>query len=250
MTHGEPAYESLGTTYRATRSGDPAIGRRLRAALGDATSVVSIGAGTGSYEPPDIPVIAVEPSPTMIAQRPPGSAPARLGVAEALPLADGEVDAALATLTTHHWADFGTAIEEIRRVVRRRAVFLTWDPDAASFWLLEDYFPWFVEDGRGRFPPLAAYEALGPAEVEVVPIPRDCRDGFASAYWAHPEAYLDPGRRANISGFHYIPEDQLRDGLDRLRADLHSGAWERRYAVAGVDELDCGYRLIKVEITR
>lgn len=247
---GEPVYETMGTSYAATRAGDPRIEWLIRGELGDVESVVNIGAGTGSYEPTDIPVVAVEPSPTMIAQRRPGSAPARRGVAEALPLRDGEVDAALAAMTTHHWTDFAGALGEIRRVVRRRAVFFTCDPDAESFWLFRDYFPSILTDARTRLPPLAAYQALGPAAIVRVPIPRDCSDGFAAAYWARPDAYFDPARRANISGFHFISKAELRRGLARLRADLDSGEWHRNHAAGDREALDCGYRLVVVEISR
>ena len=244
----EPAYETIGATYGATRNEDPRIARRIRKALGDAESVVNIGAGTDAYEPADLDVIAVEPSPTMIAQRPSESAPVRQGVAEALPLRDGEVDAALATLTTHHWRDLPRALREIRRVARRRAVIFTCDPAFHDFWLFRDYFPSFLTQARTRLPSLRAYEQLGPLKVIAVPVPRDCRDGFAAAYWARPAAYLNAVCRANISGFRFIPRAELRAGLRRLEADLDGGAWHMKHALAGRDSLDCGYRLVVAEL--
>jgi SAM-dependent methyltransferase len=243
-----PVYDTLGAAYTTTRREDPRIAARIRAALGDADSVVNIGAGAGAYEPPDVPVVAVEPSPTMIAQRPTQGAPVRQGVAESLPLADGEVDAALAVLTTHHWSDLSRALREIRRVARRRAVIFTCDPEFTGFWLYRDYFPSFLTSFRTGLPALREYEPLGPLRIEPVPIPQDCADGFAAAYWARPEAYLDPGCRANISGFHTIPAAELRAGIDRLRNDLESGAWERRYAPGRRAELDCGYRLVVADL--
>ncbi|HYB41924.1 MAG TPA: SAM-dependent methyltransferase, partial [Candidatus Methylomirabilis sp.] len=56
------AYDVIGTGYSARRQADPRIATRIRAALGDAASVVNVGAGAGSYEPADLSVIAVEPS--------------------------------------------------------------------------------------------------------------------------------------------------------------------------------------------
>jgi SAM-dependent methyltransferase len=240
----QPAYETMGRVYAATRGEDPRIARSIRDALDDVESVVNIGAGTGSYEPPDLRVVAVEPSPTMIAQRPPDAAPVHQGVAEMLPLVDGEVDAALAVLTTHHWDDLPRALAEMRRVARRRAVILTCDPDAADMWLYRDYFPSFLTNARVSLPRLDEYAPLGDLTIVRVPIPRDCRDGFAAAYWARPEAYLDPVCRANISGFHLLSRSELHDGLQRLRADLQSGDWQRKHGPGSRQTLDCGYRLV------
>jgi hypothetical protein len=121
-------------------------------------------------------------------------------------------------------------------------------PPFHDFWLFRDYFPSFVTHARTRLPSLHAYEPLGPLKVIAVPIPRACRDGFAAAYWARPAAYLDPVCRANISGFHFIPQAELRAGLRRLQADLDSGTWHRKHALAGRDSLDCGYRLVVAEL--
>lgn len=245
-----PAYETLGMTYSATREEDPRIAGLIRAALADAASVVNIGAGTGSYEPTDIPVIPVEPSPTMIAQRPSRAVPAIQGVAEALPVADGAVDAALAVLTTHHWNDLRRALSESRRVARRRAVIFTCDPETHDFWLFRDYFPSALSRARTGLPRLDEYQPLGELAVSPVPIPRDCADGFAAAYWARPTAYLDPVCRANISIFHRLSPTELRAGLARLRADLEDGAWERKHGAGEREALDCGYRLVVADLAR
>jgi SAM-dependent methyltransferase len=248
MSPEQPVYERIGTTYTATRAADPRIAALIRGALGDAESVVNIGAGTGSYEPEDIPVIAVEPSPAMIAQRPPDAAPVRQGSAESLPLADHEVDAALAVLTAHHWHDLDAALEEIRRVARRRAVIFTIDPDAEPFWLVRHYFPDLQERTRRQVAPLDRFRRLGTTLIVEVPIPRDCGDGFLAAYWARPDAYLDPEVRANISAFHALDGDAMQHGLMRLREDLTSGAWQRRNPTAGVEALECGYRLVIADL--
>ena len=143
------AYDAIGRTYAATRVPDPRIAARLHAALGDAASVVNVGAGTGAYEPPQT-VLAVEPSAVMLAQREPGAAPAVQASAEALPLADASVDAALAVLTIHHWRDLEAGIAELRRVARRRVVVLTWDKDVTSdFWLNWGLHVSAVESRRG-----------------------------------------------------------------------------------------------------
>jgi len=158
----------------------------IRAALGDATSVVNIGAGSGSYEPTDLAVVPVEPSELMIRQRPPSLPPAVRGVAEALPLPDKSIDAALAVLTAHHWADRPAAFAEIRRVARRRAVFFTHDPDATFGWL-DDFFPGLAGDTTSRYPQLVEFEVLGRVTIEPVPVPADCTDGFTAAYWRRPK---------------------------------------------------------------
>jgi SAM-dependent methyltransferase len=217
----------------------------IRAALGDATSVVNIGAGSGSYEPTDLEVVPVEPSELMIRHRPSSLPPAVRGVAEALPLPDKSVDAALAFLAAHHWADRPAAFAEIRRVIRRRAVCFTHDPDATFGWL-DDYFPGLAGE---RYPQLAEFEVLGRVTIEPVPVPADCTDGFTAAYWRRPEAYLDEAIRANMSTFALLDDQLAADGAARLARDLTDGSWQSRYgSLLTLPELDVGYRLVVAEL--
>jgi SAM-dependent methyltransferase len=238
-------YDAIGRTYTATRGTDPRIAARIWAALGGARTVVNVGAGTGSYEPPDRDVTAVEPSAVMIAQRPPGAAPAVQARAEALPFADASFDAAMAVLTLHHWDDWRAGCAELRRVAREQVVVLSWDPTCAPrMWLGPEYFPGQMAEDVDAFPSLTEQAAALDAAVEVVPVPWDCRDGFQGAFWRRPEAYLDPAVRAGISSL-AKREAELADGLQRLRADLESGAWARRHAdLLERDKLDLGYRLL------
>jgi SAM-dependent methyltransferase len=203
--------------------------------------VVNIGAGSGSYEPTDLEVVPVEPSETMIRQRPASLPPALIGNAEDLPLEAKSVDAALAVLAAHHWRDRPAAFAEIRRVARKRAVFFTHDPDASFGWL-DDYFPGLA---GSRYPPLAEFDALGRVTVEPVPIPADCTDGFTAAYWRRPDAYLDEAVRANMSTFALLDERAVAEGVARLASDLADRSWHRRYtSLLTLPELDVGYRLV------
>lgn len=238
-------YDELGRTYALTRRPDPRIARAIDAALGEAVSVVNVGAGAGSYEPASRRVVAVEPSETMIRQRPPGAAPAVLGRAEALPLCDSSVDAALAVLTVHHWDDPIAGLRELRRVARSRVVVLREISGLEGFWLTE-YFPGLDAVDRPRFLPLSAYsEALGPVSIAAVPIPHDCTDGFLGSAWRRPEAYLDAAVRANMSGLRLLAADEVAAGVGRLARDLESGAWRERHAgLLELEELDLGYRLV------
>ena len=239
-------YDAIGRTYTATRGTDPRIAARIWGALGGARTVVNVGAGTGSYEPPDRAVTAVEPSAVMIAQRPPEAAPAVQASAEALPFDDASFDAAMAVLTIHHWSDFRAGCAELRRVARERVVVLSWDPTyVGRLWVGPEYFPEYAREDVDGFPSLADQAAALGAEVETVPIPWDCRDGFFGAFWRRPDAYLDPAVRAGISTLAKRSEEELAEGLARLRADLESGAWARRHAdLLERDELDLGYRLL------
>lgn len=247
MRPATPTYDSIGKTYARTRQPDPRIATAIRSALGDAESVINIGAGTGSYEPRDLEVLAVEPSATMIAQRSPDAAPAVLGAAEALPVADQSYDAALAVLTVHHWQNRSAAFREIRRVARKRAVILTCLP-TQRFWLF-DYFPGIA--ALNGLPAVEEYELLGSVTSSVVPIPDDCSDGFLAAYWRRPWAYLDPTVRANISAFPLLPAEELEEGTVRLARDLASGHWQQCYGVKlPTGELDLGYRIIRAEPLR
>ena len=241
------SYDSIGTGYTRLRRPDPRIAAAVHAALGAAETVVNVGAGAGSYEPGDRWVLAVEPSHVMIGQRPPGRAPAILASAESLPLADSTVDAAMATLSLHHWSDWRAGLRQMRRVARERIVILTWDPDAADFWLTREYVPWLRDWDAGRFPTIEQMrDALPGANVEPVPIPRDCEDGFLGAWWARPEAYLDPAVQRSNSLFALTPnQGRLARDLARLAADLRSGDWDARHGeLRRRGELDLGYRLI------
>lgn len=237
-------YDKIGVHYNQRRRADARIAAAVTMALGDASTVMNVGAGTGAYEPTDRRVIAVEPSAVMVAQRPWTPASLVRANAEALPFIDCAFDAVLAVLTVHHWADQAAGLAECARIARDRVVIFTWDPTADGFWLVRDYFPEIVAHDRMVFPPLDSIAAaLGEIEVRPVPIPADCQDGFLGAYWRRPTAYLDPGVRSSISSFARVKG--VESGLGRLGADLRSGAWEtRNSALLSCSELDLGYRLV------
>lgn len=244
-------YDEIGRSYRRTRRPDPRIASAVFAALGDATSVVNVGAGAGSYEPPQT-VLAVEPSGVMIEQRPAATAAVVQAVAEALPLRDKSVDAVLAVFTVHHWADVAAGVAEMRRVARRRVVFFTWRPErVAQFWLLAEYLPAAAETHARQAVPLQALCALLDDEcwVRSVPVPHDCLDGFGAAYWRRPAAYLDPQVRAGISMLAKTDEAALRPGLHRLEDDLRTGRWHREHApLLQLDALDIGYCTVTLDL--
>jgi len=241
----------MGLNYSDFRRPDPRIEAAIWAALGDAKSVVNVGAGTGSYEPSDREVIAVEPSPVMITQRPPGAAPALEGVAEALPLDNGSVDAAMGVLTIHHWPDLEAGLAEMRRVARRRIVLLTIDTAKNSeIWTLSEYFPEAMALERELMPSLESLESSLPgATVEAVPAPSRCRDEFTSALWDQPERFLDPDLLRGSSLWHQLAPATIERGQERLRADLESGAWDERHGHLRTQaELDIGLRLVREEL--
>jgi SAM-dependent methyltransferase len=224
-------YEAAGGGYAAQRRTDPRIAALVHAALGRSRTVLNVGAGAGSYEPTDRTVIAVEPSAAMRAQRPAHLAMAICAVAEALPFADAGVDAAMATVTVHQWGDPDRGLAEMRRVSRGPVVVLTSDPDAlGGFWLC-DYVPEFLSAERSRYPAIGHIRAVlgGRSTVLEVPIPSDCVDGFAEAYYARPEAFLQPQVRQSQSAWGFVAADVVARRLDRLRGDLDSGEWDRRY---------------------
>lgn len=236
-------YDRIGVDYSNLRKPDPRIAARIHAALGDAETVVNVGAGAGSYEPADRKVTAVEPSAEMIRQRPASLGPAIQGVAEALPFEDDAFDAAMAVLTVHHWTDQAKGLRELRRVSRGPVVILTFDPGLRGFWL-EDYFPGLAALDDRQMPPLSAYaQSLGPVRIETVPVPHDCVDGFLCAYWRRPAAYLDPKIRAAMSSFWALGDVAAEEA--RLSADLESDAWAERYGrLLEMEEYDAGYRLV------
>lgn len=204
-------YDTIGVDYSKLRTPDPRIAGLINHALGEAGTVLNVGAGAGSYEPVDRNVIAIEPSIEMIRQRPDHAAPVVQGTAEALPFAEDNFDAAMAILTVHHWSDQGQGLAEMRRVSRKRIVILTYDPAFRDAWQM-DYCPQLVSLDAGQMPPMEFYaRSLGKIEVTPVPVPHDCSDGFLYAYWRRPSAYLDARIRNGSSSFWRI--EGVEDGL-------------------------------------
>ncbi|MCW3016096.1 MAG: methyltransferase protein [Solirubrobacterales bacterium] len=223
-------YEQHGRTYAHHRRPDPRIAARIHAALGDARTVLNVGAGTGSYEPSDRWVLAVEPSATMRAQRPADAAPAIAARAEALPFDDDAVDAAMACVTIHHWDPPEAGLAELRRVARGPVVVFTFELDDHPAWQQE-----FLHEGllieRPRFPAIKDVAAAlgGRTRVERIPTPGDCVDGFFEAFWRRPEALLDPAVRSAQSMWALLPPGVEEDMVDRLAAALDSGAWDAEH---------------------
>ena len=238
-----PLYDRIGIGYAERRRPDARVAARITAALGGCHSMLNVGAGTGSYEPADRFIVAVEPSAEMIRQRPPTAARAVRASADRLPFRARSFDAALALLTIHHWPDRKAGLAEMRRVTRDRVVIFTWDPQHAGFWLVQDYLPEILAMDRPAFPSLHEIEqAIGPVEVHEVSVPADCIDGFLGAYWRRPAEYLDPRARSAISVFSKV---DATAGLARLEQDLGDGTWSTRYgSLMSRAELDIGYRLV------
>ncbi|MGZ4236811.1 MAG: class I SAM-dependent methyltransferase [Solirubrobacteraceae bacterium] len=250
-----PLYDRIGTTYTVTRRPDPRLERAIHDALGDAESVINVGAGAGGYEPRDREVVALEPSPVMIAQRPEGAARVVQASAERLPFADGAFDAAMAVLSDHHWEDRRRGLEELRRVARRRVVLFNIDPARANaFWMTTDYLPAFLDVIQPQYRQPGYWESelrqiLGSIQTEEVPIPHDCADGFYGAFWRRPGAFLDPRVRAGISVFSQLEASHVTRGIAALEADLNSGAWERRHRdLLELDSLPLGYYVVVAEL--
>lgn len=244
VTHG--SYDRVGVGYARFRNPDPRIAARLTSALGDARTVVNVGAGTGSYEPIDRVVLAVEPSEVMVQQRPPDSAPCIRAAAERLPFFDQSFDAAMGILTIHHWSDPVAGLRELVRVARRVVIFAYEPAVHRTFWLWQEYFPAAARVAAASELPIAQVaDIIGAGRVEPVLVPHDCSDGFGPAYWRRPAAYLDPSVRCCISGLALLPAKDLEPGLRRLRQDLDTGAWQTRHRdLDNLDAIDAGLRLV------
>lgn len=241
-------YDTIGQGYSKTRQEDPAIRARIHAALGTVRTVVNVGAGTGSYEPRDRYVIAIEPSDVMAAQRHNALAPALRATASDLPLRDQSVDAAMAVLSLHHWDDCKKGVSELRRVARGPVILLTYDPEVSGhMWLMADYAPEIAELDRRTFPDPKQLGLWlgGQFTIEVVPIPRNCADWMLGSFWAHPERVLDPAARAGTSGFTRLSPEVLERVVSDISRDLKFGAWDKRHGyLRKLDAFDAGLRLL------
>lgn len=240
----KPIYDTIGSGYARKRQPDPRIAEQLFKEFQGAEKILNIGAGSGSYEPPGIDLIALEPSQKMIDQRPPDAHPVIQGSAESLPFENQHFSHTVTVLSMHHWADRKQAFAEINRVTRDRFVALSWNPGSVPFWLTRDYFPEIFEIDQSIFPNVEEISQHF-SEVEMRPllVPEDCIDGFLAAYWKRPEAYLDQAVRDSISSFTKLKD--VTEGLDRLRSDLESGAWHtKNESILHAPSLDAGYVLI------
>jgi hypothetical protein len=228
---GDFDYEQGGKSYAQIRRPDPRIAAIVDAALGEAITVLNVGAGAGSYEPRDRYVAAVEPSATMRAQRPASLPPAIDAVAERLPFDSASFDAAMAMITVHQWPDTTAGLAELRRVSRGPVVVLSFDGDQLERLWLGEYCPELYDAERGRYPQPDAILAAagGRGTIEEVPIPLDCTDGFTEAFYGRPEMFLDPAVRACQSAWGFVASDVIERGVAALAADLESGRWDERF---------------------
>ena len=242
-------YDQIGFGYASTRREDPEIRDRIRSSLGNASSVLNVGAGAGSYEPHDCFVVAAEPSSVMLRQRRDDAAPAIQCSSHPLPFSDATFDAAMAVLTIHHWdSDQEAGVKEMRRVARGPVVIVTYDATVErEMWLIRDYLPEVAELDMTIFPSIMEVALwLGRhVEVHALPISRGTPDWSLGSFWAHPERVFDSKARAATSGFARQPEFVTNRVLHTLRRDLNSGEWDRRNGdLHGLEALDVGLRLI------
>jgi SAM-dependent methyltransferase len=244
-----PRYDAIGHGYSSTRREDPELRERIHAALGDSRTVVNVGAGTGSYEPSDRHVIAIEPSDVMAGQRPAGRVPALRGTAAPLPLRDHSVDAAMAVLTIHHWdAQQGPGVRELRRVARGPVVIVTFDADVcAEWWLYRDYLPEAAALDRATFPPIDELIGWLGGHVRVEPImnSRNTPDWTLGSFWAHPERVLDAEARRATSGFARMDAVVVDRVVAEIERDIDNGVWDARNGhLRTLPEYDVGMRLL------
>jgi Methyltransferase domain len=248
-SRGIPRYEQIGRNYARTRREDPRLAQRIHAALGSARTAVNVGAGTGSYEPRDRYVLAIEPSDVMAAQRPSELPPAVRASAGELPLRDQSIGAAMAILTVHHWDEEQEAgIREMRRVACGPVIILTYDPNVSGqMWLMAEYLPEVGELDRRIFPSIETLEHWlgGSTKVEAVEIPRDTPDWTLGSFWAHPERVLDDTARNATSGFARMKPAVVERVTKAVRDDLESGEWDRRHGhLRRLSAFDAGLRLL------
>ncbi|MFD2043833.1 class I SAM-dependent methyltransferase [Ornithinibacillus salinisoli] len=225
-------YDEHGKKYSNYRQTDPRIEKYISEALGTAKTVLNVGAGAGSYEPTDRYVVAVEPSSSMRLQRVKANkVPAVIGTADSLPFDDDSFDAAMATLTVHHWPDLETGLKELRRVTKGQVIIMTYDPDALDVFWNSYYFSELIEVERARYPKIGRItKILGEdADIKEIPIPLDCQDGFQEAFYGRPEAFLEKEVRLSQSAWGFLTEELEEELVNRLKDDLHSGKWDEKF---------------------
>lgn len=228
---GDVDYAIHGDGYATRRGPDPRIDRAIVEQLGDARTVLNVGAGTGSYEPRDRYLVAVEPSAAMRAQRPPDAVPAIDAHAENLPFDDEAFDAAMALVTVHQWKDLSRGLGELRRVTRGPVVVMCFDNEALDGFWLARYVPELIAVNRARDPAIDVVAAGLGGAITVIPvaIPIDCVDGVQEAFYGRPEAFLDAAVRRSQSAWTFVSEAVVGRFVDHLSRDLADGTWDRAY---------------------
>ena len=241
-------YDDIGVNYSVTRCTDPKIAGQLYSKLQGATRIVNIGAGTGSYEPENIELVAVEPSSKMISQRKNNYHRVEKAFAEKLPFENDSFSHAMTVNSMHHWENRALAFAEINRVATEKFVAISWDPESDPFWLTRDYFPEIYEMDKCIFPDMKELnEHFADVVITPLKIPADCKDGLLAAFWKRPEAYLSEKVRQSTSPFSKIK--YLAEGLKKLEDDIVSGAWARKnHTILSSTSLDVGYRLISARV--
>lgn len=242
-----PIYDDIGINYSVNRCTDPNVAAQFYPELEGASRIINIGAGTGSYEPANFDLWAVEPSMEMINQRAKDAYPVKQGTAEKLPFEDNSFSHAMTILSMHHWPDKPLGFSEVNRVATDKFIAISWDPESEPFWLTRDYFPEIHEMDVAIFPKRAQfYEHFDNVELRPLQIPHDCQDGFFASFWKRPRAYLNPEVRQSTSPFSKITN--LDKGLHQLESDLASGAWkEKNQELLNLSSTDCGYILITAD---
>ena len=247
-------YDSKGHHYSEIRKADPRIGKYVHRSLERCNTVLNVGAGTGSYEPDDKFVIAVEPSAVMRAKRLAlDRNPAVNAKADDLPFDNESFDAVMAVLTIHHWPDLKAGLLEVKRVAKKKITILTYDPDMLDVFWNANYFPQLIEIERSRYPKLDRIaECIGePITITNIKIPFDCTDGFQEAFYGRPEAFLQEDVRNAQSAWGFLDKEIEKTYVKKLSEDLASGEWDRLYGYHRMlPEFEGAFRLLEVDLLK
>src|SRR5262249_48168330 len=138
---------------------------------------------------------------------------------------------AMALATVHQWRNLEKGLSELRRVTRGPIVVLAFDGDALERYWLARYAPELISVERRRYPGIDKITKClgGSTQVHVIPIPIDCVDGFTEAYYARPEAFLEPAVRRSQSAWSFVSDEDQARFVKTLGDELASGEWDRKY---------------------
>ena len=120
----------------------------------------------------------------------------------------------------------------VRRVTRGPIVLMLSNArDSVQRFWLNDYAPDMSGDrgaalSRGG---TARRRSWSRIDVEPVPIPLLCTDGFNEAYYGRPEKLLDEGARLANSAWAFVDKATSDGYVAHLRRDLEDGTWDAKY---------------------
>ena len=234
----QPLYDSIGSTYSATRRADPAIAQEIARLVGnsDGSRFLDVACGTGNYTRALAAFggqwYGTDISEVMLKQaiEKNSNIEWKSSSADSLPYQESFFEGVVCSLAIHHFPELISPFREVWRVLAKGnfVIFTAFPEQMQSYWLCR-YFPEMMRHSIEKMPSqqsvVVSLQSTGFEIERITPffVTNQLQDLFLYSGKERPEFYLDPVVRANISSFASLcTAEELDEGLHALRADLDS----------------------------